>query len=228
MSEQDNGQSTSASGTTENPVDNLKAEFSRKMSNLDANFAAIAQKLETLTTKVAPVHQESKPDLATLAVTDPIAYAEAIAAEADRRAALREQASRQIQDQNSKVINNIVSDFPEVNQVGHPLYDKVQEMMGKMSPEEKNNSSHWRAMVLEAAMDVGLKPRSKRSKEDRNEDFSLGGGYSGSSRAAAKPKLSGDALQFATLLGLDTKDPKVIKRLEERSQRNFKKFGSGR
>lgn len=223
MSEKDT--SASAAGGEPNELHNLKQEMTRKLSNVDAGFNAIQQQLAELTKKMAPVVQPKveAPDLNTLAVTDPVEYARVIKDQTLAEVRAEQARVSQAQQYNQTVISKLLTEFPEAGQPGHQLYDKVQQILVGMSDEERNNSANWKSVVLEAALDLGIKPRSKRkADEEEPESFSFGGSSGGSrpeTKTSGKNKLDPRTIEFAALVGLDVKDQKVLADLEKTSSR---------
>ena len=215
--------------STEN-IKNLKNEMGRKFANQEQMFQAMSQKLDAMATKytepsVAP--ETTEEDL----YSDPDAY---IQKRLDKRLKSFEQGLDQRQQQQAKqqqVVNEITAEFPEINQSGSDLQLKAQELYAGLSQDEKENPTAWKATIFEAAMAVGVKPRSQRSES--TDDFTFGSGKGSSSslnRSSRRTSedLSDDTINFASLMGMDISDPEKLKALKERTKRKDWKYSGSK
>jgi hypothetical protein len=127
------------------------------------------------------------------------------------------------QQKSARVAQQLYNEFPELNSQTDPLTKRANEIYQGMSEDERNDPRAMRLAVSEAALDLGVKPMSKRQKEQSDEDgFLLGGGRSdgdGRSRRRKEPELSQETLETAQLMGLNVEDPKVLERLKQHAGR---------
>lgn len=216
---------------------NLQAEFNRKLENQQAELkklsdtnAALADQLKKVTPKPAPKEPQDEP-LDQLFYKDPVAHAAKIKEMTKQE--MREEFRRENEanQRMAGVINRLGQEYPEYNDPESTLTKKTLEIFGKMEESDKKNPTSLRVAALEAAQELGVKPRSKRTDDD--ESFSMsGGGYSGnrSNRDQARPgKLDQRTEDLAALVGLKITDPKVKERLTQRAQRkNYRNYQSNK
>lgn len=223
MSEENN---QGGGDSTADPLVNLKAELSRKMSNSEAKLAEFAKtqeillsKLNELTTpKAAPKATETE-SLSDLMYSDPERYAAVIQERAEQR--IMGQISKQ-QSQMAKtqsVLSELQAEFPELAHADHELTKKAVEVYNSLPEDERSSSLAYKVSVKQAALDLGYKPKSKRPAD---EEPSFG---SSSGRSARKSnKIDGATEQLAAMFGINTSDPKVKERLVKASQREWNKY----
>jgi len=223
MSEQNQG---AGAPPADDRLKNLQSEFSRKTENLENNLKTISQQLEQLAraTVKEPAQQDASHALNEAHLTDPVRYAQIIRDQALSDMRREQEAVSRVQAKNQVTISNILNEFPEASQVGHKLYDKVQELFTKMPEEERNNSANWKATVLEAALDLGVKPRSKRTPTE-TDDFVMGSRSSGSpERTGKKDELDQRTVDFARLMGLPVDKPETMEKLKSYSNRDYRRY----
>ena len=191
-------------------INQLKAEFNRKISNVVPAAPAPKTKrfeeefYEDADRAVAGLKQETKRE-----TVDEIVQV------LDRRDQLRE------------TQNKLFGEFPELQDASSPLYKKADEIYRSFGISEGQlDPRALRAAVNEAALDLGVAPKSKRQKESSSDDFTgLGGGSAPKGGKQSKSKVTDGMLVWAQQMGLNTSDPKVIERLEQRAQRkNWMKY----
>lgn len=210
------------------PIKQLKSEFERKLSNSEAKInelmsssQALMAKLDSLSSALQPAPATPTQDLSALAYSDPEAYANAIAArvnqDVDKRLEQRIGAMNQTQGH----MNRLYNEFPELADEANPLTKKALEFYGAYTKSEQSNANSLRLAVLEAATDLGIKPKSKRPEEEPMGSGSYG---RGGGPAKKSNKLGGKVEEIATLLGLNPADPKVKESLIRRQQRDFSKY----
>lgn len=207
-------------GTPEvDPLKNLKAEFSRKLDNVASELAEQRKINEQLLSSLrAPVQQPQQKELSDLMYTDPEAYAAAIAAKAEK--AVNEKLA--VRDRQTSVIQQIVQEYPETADQNHPLTKRAVEIYTSFGADEKASPVAYRAAVAEAAVELGVKPKSKRPVDD---EPSMGSSsYSPRQSRRAKAQLDPATEQFAAIMGLDLSDSKTKDNLMKRSQRNWNRY----
>ena len=227
---------TTPETTPEDPTKNLKAEMDRKLGNLNDQLSQVLEKINQQPQQVsaasiadynpaAPASKQQE-NLSDLIYSDPDRYTQIVQERAERAALTRIEAQQQAQAKQNEVLNKIVQEFPEVNTPGTKMYDKIQDVVKNMSPEERGDSNRWESLVYRAAMEVGVKPRSLRKAED-GDDFVLSGGSSAQRRSAApkEPEMDPATEAFADIMfnyhpgkGKMSKE-EYLQRVKEKSQR---------
>lgn len=201
-------------------VKNLKAEFNRKLSNLEENTQRLMAQLQTMT----PPKKSDEPKKVSV-FDDEEAYARQIEDRAEKR--IEEKLSRQqaAQAKQQQTIAALVADFPELTDPGHDLTKKAVEIFESFSAEDKASPVAYRAAVREAAEELELKPKSKRkAKASDDESFSLGG-RTKVSPAAKKDEIDPNTLVFAEAVGLKL-TPEVKERLKgKHGRRSYTDWG---
>lgn len=205
-------------------IKNLKAEMDRKLANVDNTnkqlLATVQQLTQKLTTKAPPPTEKTKtikdvwydePELAEAMLLD----------KADKRFAEKVAAANAQQLKTQKIMQSLYKDFPELQDTTDPLTVKAIELFDKFSDEEKQHPMAYKLAVKEAAEELELKPKSKRSKEDENDSFSLSqtsakGGREEGSSTKKGGKLDARTVEFAKKLGLNTDDQKTLDSLKSR------------
>lgn len=202
--------------TAPDEIKNLKAEFSRKMQNIEQTNNALKSSQEALLaeiqklTKPAP-KQEEQGSLSDLMYRDPEAYARRVAEESDRRAEARINQALQNQSRQQQMIGSLVDQFPELNSGEHDMTKRAVEIFNNMAEADKTSPTAYKTAVLEAAAEFGIKPRSKRPKEEEYVGGASGSGTRQSSRR--KNELDPRTEEFAKLVGLDPSKAEVKERL---------------
>lgn len=226
---------TSPPENAPDPIAQLKGETSRKLENVDAKLQALQQTnallLEKLTQMAPPPPakktEADSEDLTALMYSDPAKYHAIIEERAATKAEHRigEKLNRQQTEQarTNAVLAELTSEYPEIQDTTSELSKKTLELYSKLSEPERNNVSAWKLTVKEAAMELGMKPKSKRPVDD---DAGFVGPSSGnpSRRRQQSNKLSPETEQWAQLLGVDIEDPVVRDRIVQRAQRDFTKW----
>ncbi len=124
--------------------------------------------------------------------------------------------------QKDMTIYNLAQEYPEI-QTDPKIRQAVLEAQKSVPEHIRDTSEGYELAVLKAAGKNGLIPKSQRKTVD--DEVS----YDGSRRAAAKAKprtkVSDATIMAAQLMGRNTDDPEVMKRLEEATNRDtFTKY----
>lgn len=213
-------------------IKQLKAEMDRKLTNIEQTSKKLEEALRSLNTAVAakaapPARQaEVTEDLEDLMITNPAKAAKIIKEQA--KAEISEELGKQAKAQNktSQVMSELISKYPELQYNDHELTQKAIEIYNALPDDEKTSASAYRLAVKEAAVELGIKERSKRSE---GEDF-VPSRTSTSQRRQKKEELDPATLEFARLMaekGFTAVDPDkegVKERLLARSKRNYGQF----
>jgi hypothetical protein len=223
---------------TEDPIKQVKSEFSRKTDNIASQLSQQQAKIDQIMNAVIAQQQAMARPAPTAEkdidpIDDPKGFAKKIAADAARTATEQvmqySQSQSQQQASQQQVLNALVQDYPELNDRSSELFIKAQEIQATMSAEERYNPTAIRAAVREAAGEVGLLPMKKRTNKGNVDDFTVDS--SGSSpntaqrRQAKETELAPETLAFAEAIGMNINDPKYLASLKKVNQRkNWGKF----
>lgn len=209
----------------EDPIKNLKAEYSRKLENVNNELVqqrvAMEQILNAINSRqAAPAQPQAK--LSDLVYNDPERAAEIIEARAVEKATQIVD-SRMKQTQAAQaVITKMASDYPELNDEASELRLQALSIYAKLDQSTKNSPEGYRIAIREAAAELGVLPASKRAKKTSNaDDFSMPatGAAGAKNRQARQPELDSNTLALAEAMNLNIKDPKIVDRLKQRAQR---------
>jgi hypothetical protein len=197
-------------------IKNLKAEFSRKMSNIEQtnkqladSQAALLAQLQSMAPKPAAEKSEK---LSDLMYSDPEAYAKKVLDEAERRADARFDSRLNAQSRQQQVIAELVNQFPELNDGDHDFTKAAVAKFNSMSDDLKNSPVAYKTAVMEAALEAGIKPKNKRSEDEAY--VGRPSGSSGGSRSRKSQDIDPRTAAFAELVGLDISKPEVKERIK--------------
>jgi hypothetical protein len=208
-----------ASNQAEDPIKNLKAEMNRKLENTNAQLQALLAAINTQN-KPAP----SEPAKKVSVFEDEEAYAARVVAEAEARIEKKLAKEREQQTKQAQTINQLVMEFPELAQQDHSLTKRAVEIYNSLSDDEKNSPIAYKAAVKEAALELDIKPKAKRSQQRKEDDsFSLGGSSQGSKRPAPASEVDKVRESLAEAFGIKL-TPEVKERLKSNAKKDFKRF----
>jgi hypothetical protein len=214
---------------TEDPVKQIKSEFSRKTDNIASQLQAQQAKIDQIMNAVIAQQQAmSRPhqeEREIDPIDDPKAFARKIKEDAKREAMQEVQQYSQSQAQQNaqqqQVLNSLVQDYPELNDRSSDLFMKAQEIQATMSESERYSPTAIRAAVREAAGEVGLLPMKKRTNKN-NDDFTVSSESSSRSTTKSRSKeteLAPETLAFAEAIGMNINDPKYLEKLKAAASR---------
>jgi hypothetical protein len=226
MSEKAEGQGTPPADENNK---NVKAEFDRKIQNLEQTNKQILAALQALSTppkqtkKEEPKKEEKA--LKDLWYEDEEAAARLIEDRAYRRFEKKLDTIQETQTKTTTVMKDLYKSYPELSDSDHPLTTKAIEIFEKFTPEEKNNPIAYKLAVKEAAEELDFKPKSKRKPTDDDDSFTTSGGGQGQRQQSSKSKkLDAKTLDFAEKMGLDVKDEKVVERIKSRVRSSWNRY----
>lgn len=214
------------------PVKELKSEFARKTENILELVNAQNQKMEQMVQAMIQSQrqqQQQNPakeqeDLEQLAMNNPAAFAAKVAENATAKALEAQERLAQQQNerrnQEARILTDLVTDYPELNDKTSDLYQEAIRSYEKLSPSDKNNPMSWKAAIRDAAAELGVVPAKKR-KQSGGDDFVSPGSSGGTSstRGKGSSSISDKTLQFAQLLGRPVDDEDYKKRLQKYAER---------
>lgn len=197
-------------------IKNVKAEFNRKIGNLEQTNAQLLAQLQQLTSKLSPPKPATESKVSVF--DDEEAYAARIKAETAAEIRREMDARNSQQAKQATVIQSLMQDYPELQDMSHDLTKKAVELYNSLSDEEKSHPLAYKAAVRDAAAEMDIKPKSKR-RTSESDDFTMSGSGSGAGRQKREPEMKKETLQFAEAVGLNIKDPKILERLKARHNR---------
>lgn len=209
-------------GASAEDIKNVKAEFDRKLGNIEKTNQALLAQLQVLAQPKPPVREApTKKPLKDLWYDDPDAAAKEIAAKATNDTLAQIRAENAVQQKKGNVIQGLYREYPELQDYDHPLTTKAVELFEKMTDEEKANPIAYKLAVKEAAEELDIKTKAKRKPKEDDDAFSLGGGKGGDKPARSKKsgELDPKTVAFAKLVGLNTDDEKVLTSLKQKADR---------
>lgn len=226
-------QSSSTDQTEEQQVDpmqNIKAEFSRKTSNLETKLAETNAQLAAMIAQVQQSLVQSKPAPAAsgkstrdLLYDDPDAFVAQITEQATNKAQAEVARSQQMQSAVQSAIMEMSSKYPEFSQAGSEAATKAVEYGSKLPAHLRGTAEGAEIAMARAAAELGLVPQSKRTKSSPSSDDAAIGGSSRSpsQKPSGKAKIDDSVIIMGKLLGVDYEANKErAKNLEGASKRS--------
>jgi hypothetical protein len=223
----------------ERSIESVTAEFSRKTAKLSEENSKMSQQLEKLlnyvesqraaSTSQTTSNQESEDKLEDLAYTNPKLYAQKVKDMAKREALSAVSQTFAEQQRTNTVLGQLAADYPELNDNNSELTKKAVEIYKSMSDSDRTSPISYKVAVRDAAAELGILTKNKRSKSSSDEPNISAGGIPSElnkkSGSSSSNKLDEKTLQIASLMGLDISDKKVVESLTKRSQRkNWGKY----
>jgi hypothetical protein len=156
-----------------------------------------------------------------LSYRDPKGYARAVSLRAEARAAAMIDQKLGAQQQVNSTMSALINDYPELGDQSSELSKRAVSIYQSLPAHIKADPIAYKAAVRDAAAELGLQVKTKRSSNQSSDNFSTSSSQgSKPSQRNASPKVDPGVVAIAERLGLNTSDPKVIERLAQRSQRN--------
>lgn len=226
-------------------AESIQAEFYRKTEKLTEENKAINAKLDAALALIQQQNQQSRQQLAAststsladlseeqleeLSYKDPKMYAKAVKAQAAQQASQIVDQRINQQNQTQAVMGQLIGDYPELGDTTSDLSKRAVELYNQLPADLRSNPIAYKTAVRDAAAELGVLTKSKRKAANSDDgSFSLGSNSTGSSQRGNQSKkddVDPRTLEMAERLGLNIKDPKVVDRLKQRSQRkNWGKY----
>jgi len=208
----------------EDLIKNMKAEFARKTSNIEAQQAETQRQLQEILEQVQKSMQpakEPKKSARELVFDDPEEFVrstvERAAIEADERVTKKFEASQAMQN----AVSSLSQQYPEFSQDGSEATALAVQKAAKLPAKLKGTAEGARLVMLETAAELGLVMSSRRKKASDDSEPVAGSRNTATSTAKKAPqgKVDEKTRAFAELIGLDFSDPKQVAALEKSSQR---------
>jgi hypothetical protein len=198
---------------------NVKAEFNRKLGNLEQTNQQLMSQLQALSAKLAPPKPAAEAKKVSV-FDDEEAYAARVVAEAEQRIDAKLQAQQADFNRKQAVIQSLVADYPELSDQSSDLAKKAVEIFNTLPEHDKNHPMAFKAAVRDAAVELDVKPKSKRQQAGQ-DDFSMGAGTGNGTKQGRQKggELDPRTVEFAKLMGLDTSNPKLTEKLKSKHGR---------
>jgi hypothetical protein len=202
----------------QDPVKNIKAEFERKLGNVTEQLRAQSEMLQrTLEQMQAAKNTPAAAEEEIDPIVNPVAYKQAIKEEAKREMRSEIQLSQATQNE----VARIQGMYPEFGENGSEAAKMALDKFKSLPSHLKGTPEGAKLVLMETAAEMGLIPASRRRKSEAEDDYTVGGGSSGTNRPQRQQatKLDNKTLAFAELIGLDINNPETRKSLESRTKR---------
>lgn len=222
----DESPNTSGAPTDQDTVKNVKSEFDRKLQAVNDQIAAQNQFMTSQfneimnAVKAKPALPDtSDKDLENLSYNNPAQYAKVV----EQKAAVAAEAAASrittAQNERQNMLIQLTAEYPELSDASSEMYQKVVAQSKALGTNY--TPSEIKSLIRDVAADVGILPKNKRPAAS-TDGFSLGGTRSTGAPRGGEPRAKVDekTLLMAQLLGRDINDPKVLKGLEEATQRD--------
>jgi hypothetical protein len=190
-------------------MQNLKSEFQRKTSNLEAMNQQLAAQLAVIQASLAPRQQsvpESNKKLEDVWYNSPAEAAAQIKEQAKTEMRQEMAIQNEKQSKYAATINQLVADFPELSDQTSELYLKSVANYDALSAEEKVSPIAYKAAVRDAALDLGVKPKGKRKSDSGSDAYTMASGSGGVRSDASTGKVDAIREDIAAKMGLKLDD----------------------
>lgn len=148
-------------------------------------------------------------------------YSEKLASKIEQRlTSTIEQRERQTLERQT-ALSELVNDYPELTNPQSDLTKEAAKIASSLDPSLRNSSLGYKYAVREAAAKAGIVPKAKRTAPADEFSLSSANAPTNSNRRKKDDDVSETTLAFAQAMGMDTSNKEVLKKLAERSKRNF-------
>jgi hypothetical protein len=198
---------------------NKYSEENKKLSDQIAQLANLVSRQQPTQGKSASTDADA--ELEELSYSNPKEYARRVTMEARKEAQKTvSQAFQQQQDTNSRLAQ-LAQEYPELADNNSDLTKKAVDIYKNMPEDERMERNAYKVAVREAAAELALLPKAKRTAaaepniSGKGSEPSKGRGSSSSSSS----KIDEKTLEIARLMGLNVDDKKQLERLQKRAER---------
>lgn len=222
--------------SNEDPIKNLKSEFSRKFENTEKSVSSVNEKLDSIMQVISSQQSASQSSADNSAndddddvdkYLDPDAYIERKLGRLKQEVIKDVTTVQQQQQAAQQTYSSLAQEYPDLVNTKSELFQKASQIHQSLRKDLQNTPEGYELAVAKAVKESGYKASRNQESNQDVEDFIMGdsGGQDSSNRRKKKDgDLDPKTLAFAELMGLDIKDKKVIERLKERAKRDYKKF----
>lgn len=212
---------------------NMKAEFDRKLSDMNATLQrTMEEQKQLLSSLAAPKQDVVDEDIEDVWFKDPKKAMSIVEKRVEEKFNRKLESEKSANSAKQAVITELVSNYPELNDNNNEMTKRVYELLGSV-PSGGFDPRDLKMAALQAAQELDIKPVTKRVKKAKEQDVDEEDYFDvptrrGRSRdvesEGGEGKLNKVTETWAQLLGLNTSDPKVKANLIKNSKRNWTKF----
>jgi hypothetical protein len=221
---------TSAEGTPVTGDQNVKAEFNRKLSNLQDemkknNELLLAQIGQLVKPKAPEVTATQKAPIKDRFYGNEDQVLGEVVEEAVTRAVDTVKKDFRQDGERQRALNQVFSEYPELSDETSELYVQSNKIFDSLTEQERRDPKALKFAVREAAADLGLVPKQKRPNMGGQDDYVGNGGRPNQpGNRRDKDALPNETLDFAEALGRPVNDKAYQERLKKHAKRNFGKW----
>jgi hypothetical protein len=219
------------------PVDqtqNLKAEFDRKLANIQQQLAASQEQLLSMLQAAIPTQPTQSQTQESYDLFDADGQKKLLT-DVDRLVESKiENAVRQYEDRTIQQ-HQIYSEYPELQDPNNVFTQEVTQRYQGLSQSQKKDPMHFQTILYQTAAKHGLQPKQFRKSPQETEDFSLSGGKGERVSTPKKPKsgeVSPETMAWVEVLKesgapIDPENEAQMAKLAELAQRkSWNKFST--
>ena len=201
------------------PFVNLKSEMDRKLGNMASQLTELT---ETLKTKFIDPPNPNRVDSNSKKQSfKEKFYNDEDAAVDELRSEIKQDIRQELgqERKQTSILSSLYSDYPELTDLQNPLTQRAIAIHKGYDKADQANPTSLRLAALEAAQELDILPVRKRKS---NQDEWTGHSGTNTNTSAPRQKrgeIPAETLGFAEAMGMNTKDPKVVEKLKERSKR---------
>lgn len=226
MEDENKGGSTTEQPDTATLLQNQKAEMQRKFENTNAELNQMKQMLLSLTAKPTP-QEEPEEELDVFEPAKVKKYVEKKVSSAIKSVKDEQNEMNRKAQERQGVIYSMGQEYPEILQPTSEMAQEAIRIIDSLPLHEQESPTAVKAAILEAAMNKGVVPKSKRkaSGKDDNEHFQIGKGKpAGDGKKPSDDEVDSATLEWSQLLGRDVSKKEVKDKLKSYSKRNWRQY----
>lgn len=212
-------------------INNIKSEFQRKYTNLEAQNKSLETKLDELS-KISQelasrlgqaqskqpgnTEKQSSNDMEDLMYSNPEEFVNRIHANVEQKLMSKVDQAQRAQEEKQSTLAQLIREYPELGDNDSELVKEAKQIINQLPKEQQESSLGYKTAVYEAATRLGIMAAKhrKKPKNEEDENFTL------NDPAPSRGKISNDrVMEIAELFGLNVEDPKVKERLNNRTKR---------
>lgn len=214
--ERDESQENESGFNAKSELEALREQLAEMNQQYQANMQSI---VDTITTQSQAKYQPQEDPYMT-EEEKRIKMLESKISDLETSGAKRTQDMIRRERELDNTVVRLASQYPEI-QADASVQKAVVSEHNKLNKSLQDTAEGYELAVQRAVSKLGLVPKSKRQQAESGDDYMASGKKSGGSATVKKGKTKVDekTLAFASLLGRDINDPKVLEGLEKASER---------
>lgn len=212
----------------EDPVKNIKSEFSRKFENLQQEFRTQNEQMQSILQVLQEKQQagtstQAEDKLADLIYDNPEKALEVMERRISSKVEQQLDQRTQAAQKTAQVVSQVQALYPEFKNESSEAYQAALKIHQNLPSHLRGTAEGAEMAMLKAVTNMGLIPASKRQKADESDDFTMQGSR-GSSEARKQskkePKVEQATIDFAKLLNPGKSEEDIIKGLKQTVSRD--------